>query len=355
MKESEHMRKIILVLCIALALSALTACNEKESAAVPSTDVSGVLTSPVVTTAAQSTREVDSTEPPVTTAAETEKDPGPEPDKGQLLTGLVFVNYVDGTGFAGVMNHSENVFVKYPDANRSVLSYDEVIITYYEADYTEDKVTLSIPEIDPENDIVYDHTITSVVSLTHAGIIAPAKPVIYLYPEEDTVCSVRLDFDGELTCTYPEYGKDGWEGFTARPDGTLVFPDGKEYYCLYWEGENSPGACGFESGFCVRGCDTASFLEETLPLLGLNAREANEFIIYWLPLMQNNDYNLISFDSESYTESAKLMIDPCPDTLIRVFMTFTPLTSPAEIEPQTFVTPERSGFTVVEWGGSRLG
>ena len=66
--------------------------------------------------------------------------------------------------------------------------------------------------------------------------IMDAKPVIYLYPEEDTVCSVTLELNGKFTCTYPAYGEDGWRNFVASPDGTLTFPDGKQYYCLYWEG-----------------------------------------------------------------------------------------------------------------------
>lgn len=36
-----------------------------------------------------------------------------------------------------------------------------------------------------------------------------AKPVIYLYPEEETQVTVQLDYAGELTCTYPAY-QDGW-------------------------------------------------------------------------------------------------------------------------------------------------
>ena len=36
-----------------------------------------------------------------------------------------------------------------------------------------------------------------------------AKPVLYLYPEEETEVTVTLDFDGTLTSTYPDYG-DGW-------------------------------------------------------------------------------------------------------------------------------------------------
>ena len=30
-----------------------------------------------------------------------------------------------------------------------------------------------------------------------------AKPVLYLYPAEETAVSVRLDYDGVLTCSYP--------------------------------------------------------------------------------------------------------------------------------------------------------
>ena len=36
-------------------------------------------------------------------------------------------------------------------------------------------------------------------------------------------------------------------------------------------------------------------------------------------------------------------------------MTFKPLDQPVDIEPQTLTAPERTGFTVVEWGGSELG
>ena len=45
------------------------------------------------------------------------------------------------------------------------------------------------------------------------------KPAVYLYPEKAEEVSVWLDYEGELTCTYPEYG-DGWH-VIARPDGTL--------------------------------------------------------------------------------------------------------------------------------------
>ena len=178
------------------------------------------------------------------------------------------------------------------------------------------------------------------------------KPVIYLYPEEETQVNVKLDYDGTLTSTYPSY-ENGWT-VDAAPDGTLTDPStGRQYYCLYWEGETDT-EYDFSTGFCVAGADTAAFLEGALADLGLTEQEANEFIIYWLPRMEGNAWNLISFQTTAYTDSAVLTIDPVPDTLIRVFMAWQGLDEPVEVEPQTLTTPERTGFTAVEWGGTEV-
>ncbi|MBE6619972.1 MAG: hypothetical protein E7625_01225 [Ruminococcaceae bacterium] len=179
-----------------------------------------------------------------------------------------------------------------------------------------------------------------------------AKPIIYLYPESPTLCSVKVTLNGELTCTYPAHGEHGWQNFTAYPDGTLVFPDGKEYYALYWEGLQQAD-WDFSKGFCVRGEDTAQFLEWALAAQGLTAREANEFIVYWLPLMQENAYSVISFQTTTYTEGVSLDITPAPDSLLRVFMAYYATDTAVAIEPQTFHGFDRHGFTVVEWGGSQ--
>ena len=51
--------------------------------------------------------------------------------------------------------------------------------------------------------------------------VSDEKPVIYLYPEQETDVRVTLDLaGGELTCAYPAYG-DGWS-VRAAPDGTLT-------------------------------------------------------------------------------------------------------------------------------------
>ena len=178
-----------------------------------------------------------------------------------------------------------------------------------------------------------------------------AKPVIYFYPEEETKVSVTLTLNGALTCTYPAYDT-GWT-VTASPDGILTDAQGQTYNYLYWEGE-AEFAYDFAKGFCVKGEETAAFLENALARLGLTRREANEFIVYWLPMMEQNPYNLIAFQADAYTDSAELKITPAPDSLLRVFMAWKPLDTAVEVEPQEFAGFERSGFTVVEWGGAKV-
>ena len=104
----------------------------------------------------------------------------------------------------------------------------------------------------------------------------------------------------------------------------------------------------------IPGDQTVAFLEEKLRLLGLNRREANEFIMFWMPQMENNAYNLIHFASTDYEEHAALNITPAPETTIRIMMLTKPLEERIDF-PLQDITPlqkERKGFTIVEWGGT---
>ncbi|MDR0838938.1 MAG: hypothetical protein LBN99_04775 [Oscillospiraceae bacterium] len=180
---------------------------------------------------------------------------------------------------------------------------------------------------------------------------APEKPVIYLYPTAPTEVTVKLDFAGTLGTTYPAY--DGGWRVTAHPDGTLVAADGSEYSYLFWDGVGG-AEYDFDSGFVVAGADTAEFLREKLAYLGLTPREYNEFIVYWLPQMEQNAYNLIAFQGAAYTDSARLDVSPEPDSVLRVFMAYKPLESAIDVPEQTLVPFTRAGFTVVEWGGASV-
>lgn len=180
------------------------------------------------------------------------------------------------------------------------------------------------------------------------------KPVIYLYPEQETDVHVELDLtEAELSTTYPKYN-NGWD-VIASPDGSLLNKaDGTHHKYLFWDAANSRTRYDLSKGFCVAGKDAESFLKEKLTYMGLNEEEMNEFIVYWLPRMEHNKYNLIAFQGDAYTNSARLNITPTPDSLLRIFMTYIPLEEAVDLEPQQLVTYERKGFTVVEWGGSEI-
>lgn len=180
------------------------------------------------------------------------------------------------------------------------------------------------------------------------------KPVIYLYPKESVELSVKLGKPENITCSYPKYN-DGWN-VIASPDGNLTdLHTGRNLYSLYWEGLQTYNSKVQKDGFVVKGEEVAKFLEEKLSVLGLNEKEAEEFIIYWLPKLEANKYNYIRFATmEEINVNMPLEINPKPDTIIRVLMTFKGLDDPIEVQEQELVSPERKGFVTVEWGGTEL-
>lgn len=150
------------------------------------------------------------------------------------------------------------------------------------------------------------------------------KTIIYLYPKETTELSVKLGKTENITCSYPEYG-NGWN-VIANTDGTLIdINTGRKLYSLYWE-EIQSEPINFEEGFVVKGSDTIQFLEEKLAILGLNEIEAEEFIVYWLPKLQENEYNYIRFATmDKINKNMPLEFSVEPDTIIRVLMQFKAL------------------------------
>jgi hypothetical protein len=95
------------------------------------------------------------------------------------------------------------------------------------------------------------------------------------------------------------------------------------------------------------------FFTDKLAQLGLNDREASEFIEYWVSRMVTHPYYLVYFLPETEIEEiAPWHMTPAPDTLIRVMMDYLPLDKPLQIAPEALSKPQkRQGFTAVEWGG----
>ena len=180
------------------------------------------------------------------------------------------------------------------------------------------------------------------------------KPIIYLYPTEDTKVSVKLLKDENLTCSYPKY-KDEWK-VLAQSNGILKDLDtNRQLYSLYYESKSDIEFKVENEGFIVKGDDTITFLEEKLAILGLTEREAEEFIVYWLPKLEANKYNYIRFaTTDEINENMPLEINPNPNTVIRVLMTFKGLENSIDVQEQKLESPNRTGFVAVEWGGTEI-
>lgn len=182
------------------------------------------------------------------------------------------------------------------------------------------------------------------------------KPIIYLYPENEIQINVKLGYPELATCVYPEYDlKSGWN-VLAKPNGDLIdFNTNRNLYALYYESKNKKEYNVTDEGFVVKREDTVKFLEEKLAILGLNDREAEEFIIYWLLKLQENEYNYIRFASmDEINENMPLEFSQQPDTLIRILMTYKGLNAPIQVKEQNLEKIERKGFIAVEWGGSEI-
>ena len=186
-------------------------------------------------------------------------------------------------------------------------------------------------------------------SIIDDSIVIP-KPVLYLYPKEKTDISVKVEKPELLMTTYPKYN-DGWK-VSVESNGDMYDNNNKYYYGLYWI-ERKITEEKFETGFYVEKEDAIDFLEEKLSFIGLNDRERNEFIMYWLPILEENEKSIINFDLTDEIENInKLIIEPKPDSLLRVHMNVKKVNNKVNIKEQQLKSFNRTGYSAIEWGGS---
>lgn len=180
-----------------------------------------------------------------------------------------------------------------------------------------------------------------------AGI---SKPILYLYPEKKEEVIVTFDNPEVLETTYPKY-KDKWE-VTANTDGSLYDKNGKYYYALYWD-EQKIHTVDFKEGFYVTKNNAIEFLEEKLDYIGLSPKEKNEFIMYWLPILEKNKKSLVYFElTEERDSYSKINITPKPDSMLRLVIHIKKVKKKTDIKEQNLTSFDRTGFTAVEWGGT---
>ena len=177
-----------------------------------------------------------------------------------------------------------------------------------------------------------------------------AKPILYLYPKKTTNVTVTFEHPEYLETTYPKYNNN-WS-VTAKKNGDLYDKDNNYYYALYWD-ELKVHNVNFDTGYYVEAKDAITFLEKKLDYIGLSPKEKNEFIMYWLPVLEKNGKSLVYFELTEERESYnKININPKPDSLLRLVIHIKKVDKKVDIKKQTLTKFQRKGFVAVEWGGT---
>lgn len=195
--------------------------------------------------------------------------------------------------------------------------------------------------------------VCGVAPFTSMGRYCVAKPIIYLYPTAPTYVAVQVKTKGKVVVSNPTYPQGGWKNILAFPDGNLQYHK-QPYSELFYESSIST----FEKptqGIVIPTAHLTENLNEILGQLGLVGSEKQEFLSFWVPKLQALNSSYIFFSVLSPTAKKAIdnvIITPKPETQIAFIAYFKPINSPnygstLQLPP----TPQRIGFTSVEWGG----
>lgn len=152
--------------------------------------------------------------------------------------------------------------------------------------------TFEIP-IDDSANINEIKAYYKIVSEEECNLDVVKKPIIYIYPTKEIDLSIKLKNNKKLTTSYPKYN-NRWNIHVDTNGNIYDYNTKRNYYALYWEAHDNTHI-NMNEGFVIEGKDTVKFLEEKLEYLGLNEKETNEFIIYWIDKLESNKYNFIRF------------------------------------------------------------
>ena len=182
------------------------------------------------------------------------------------------------------------------------------------------------------------------------------KPVIYLYPKETSKISVSIKLNNaKFTSTYPKISNWNWTVLSTSKSKITNLADNKKYSYLFWEAEKEWWfELDIEKSHCIANKEICSYLEKSLKTLGLNTKESNDFMVYWLPILEKNPFSVIEWKTTEYTDMAKLDIVPKPDTIIRVFMVFKKSDKDIKTWNPKILKNKRKWFSVIEWGWCNL-
>jgi len=188
------------------------------------------------------------------------------------------------------------------------------------------------------------------------------KPAIYLYPNQKQLVNVKVHTKGHLTYVDPPY--DNQKGWTveANPDGSLYEainhqPSAiRKYPYLYYESKLPRALVKKpETGWVIKKEKLSEFFKQTMPKLGLNAKETKDFDEYWSKTLNSHPYFYVGvLDQGLINYLEPLQIEPEPDSINRVRLYFEGLDSEIAVQSPTLASynqPKNPNLHVSEWGG----
>ena len=175
------------------------------------------------------------------------------------------------------------------------------------------------------------------------------KPNIYLYPTEEKILSVTLNFPsgGKIITSIPDYGK-GWL-VSVDTDGII----NNEFEYLFYESEQ-PDVWQTNEGWIINVSDLEQFFTDNLSKYGFIGREIKDFTDYWIPRLKGYEYYEIFPQEKKIIDTViSLEINDTPDAVLRLFYLIRgtdSATGSKIIAPADNIPFIRTGFYVTEWG-----
>ncbi len=123
-----------------------------------------------------------------------------------------------------------------------------------------------------------------------------------------------------------------------------------QYDYLFYEAQ-IPELMQREYGWKINGIDLSSFFINNLKSLLFVKEEIDDFIEYWIPLLDTTKtYVIYPQFNEELKKIIQLKFSIVPDNLIRVFYLIEESNENINIKTPQIPSFKREGFTVLEWG-----
>lgn len=174
------------------------------------------------------------------------------------------------------------------------------------------------------------------------------KPNIYLYPIEEMDVTLVFPIESRLLTVIPDYHQT-WE-VKVKPSGEIK-ENNQSYAYLFYESMTTVTHFQKQNGWVIPAENRVEVFEDILQAYHFNQTEIDDFIEFWDERLDDTQvYIMYPQDTKAVDLAMPLDVYPTPDSIYRLWFIFEAFDDQIITSPQ--ITPiNRSGFTLVEWGG----